>query len=60
VLAQGQDITPIPGTRKARNLEENAAATDVVLSPAQLAALTELGPAAGDRLSTFARTMVGY
>lgn len=60
VMAQGEDITPIPGTRKARNLEENAAAASVELSPAQLAALSDLGPAAGDRLSAFARTMVGH
>jgi aryl-alcohol dehydrogenase-like predicted oxidoreductase len=32
VLHQGNDIVPIPGTRKRENLEANAAAADVILS----------------------------
>ena len=37
VLHQGDDIVPIPGTRKRENLEANAAAADVSLSAADLA-----------------------
>ena len=32
VLHQGDDIVPIPGTRKRENLEANAAAADVILN----------------------------
>jgi len=39
LLAQGDDIVPIPGTRHASRLEENAAAAGVVLSPQQRARL---------------------
>jgi aryl-alcohol dehydrogenase-like predicted oxidoreductase len=37
VLHQGDDIVPIPGTRKPENLEANAAAADVILSADELA-----------------------
>ena len=36
VLAQGGDIVPIPGTKRRRYIEENAKATEVVLSPEEL------------------------
>jgi aryl-alcohol dehydrogenase-like predicted oxidoreductase len=36
VLAQGQDIIPIPGTKKTKYLRENAASVDIVLSTADL------------------------
>jgi len=36
VLAQGEDIVPIPGTKRRRYIEENAKATEVVLSPEEL------------------------
>lgn len=42
VLAQGDDIIPIPGTKKRKYLEENAGAVDVVLSAADLVAIDEL------------------
>lgn len=44
VLAQGEDVIPIPGTRKVRYLEDNAAAADVRLSPAVLAELQDAFP----------------
>jgi aryl-alcohol dehydrogenase-like predicted oxidoreductase len=44
VLAQGDDIVPIPGTKRRTFLEENAAAADVVLSAADLAAIDEVAP----------------
>jgi aryl-alcohol dehydrogenase-like predicted oxidoreductase len=40
VLAQGDDLVPIPGTKKPERLEENAAAVDLELTDAQLADLT--------------------
>jgi len=52
VLAQGDDIVPIPGTKRRRYLDENAGALAVRLDPAQLAALNAAFPfnaAAGDR-----------
>jgi aryl-alcohol dehydrogenase-like predicted oxidoreductase len=51
-LAQGDDIVAIPGTKRRRYLEQNAAAADVVLTPADLAALKQAVPrdaAAGER-----------
>jgi aryl-alcohol dehydrogenase-like predicted oxidoreductase len=52
VLAQGQDIVPIPGTKRRKYLEQNAAATEIVLSQTELAAIEDVFPknsAAGDR-----------
>ncbi len=52
VMAQGEDIVPIPGTKQRARLEENAAAADVVLTPqdlAQIDAITPKGAAAGER-----------
>jgi aryl-alcohol dehydrogenase-like predicted oxidoreductase len=51
-LAQGDDIVAIPGTKRRRYLEQNAAAAGVVLTPADLAALEQAVPrdaAAGER-----------
>jgi aryl-alcohol dehydrogenase-like predicted oxidoreductase len=54
VLAQGEDVVPIPGTKRRNYLEENALAIDVVLGPGDLeridAAMPE-GAAAGRRYS---------
>jgi aryl-alcohol dehydrogenase-like predicted oxidoreductase len=52
VLAQGEDIVPIPGTKRRSYLEENAAAVDVRLTPEDLARIDEVAPVgagAGDR-----------
>jgi aryl-alcohol dehydrogenase-like predicted oxidoreductase len=50
VLAQGDDIVPIPGTKRRTYLEENAAAADVELSDEDLARIdAELPEVAGDR-----------
>ena len=48
VHAQGDDVVPIPGTKRRRYLEENAAALDVELSADDLATL-DGGQASGDR-----------
>lgn len=52
VLAQGEDIVPIPGTKRRKYLEENIAAGAVTFSKAELAAITEalpMGAAVGAR-----------
>ena len=52
VLAQGEDVVPIPGTRRIANLEENVSALDVELTADDLAAIEEVAPAgvaAGER-----------
>jgi len=52
VLAQGEDIVPIPGTTRRTHLAENLAALKVVLNPeelARLAAIAPKGAAAGAR-----------
>jgi aryl-alcohol dehydrogenase-like predicted oxidoreductase len=54
VLAQGDDIVPIPGTKRRRYLEENIGALDVQLSPKELAEIDTIlpaGAAAGSRYS---------
>jgi aryl-alcohol dehydrogenase-like predicted oxidoreductase len=49
VLARGETVVPIPGTKKPAYLAQNAAAAFVVLSPADLAELDALPPAVGPR-----------
>ncbi len=52
LLAQGDDIVPIPGTKRRKYLEENAAAADLTLAPEELARIEEAiprGSAAGER-----------
>jgi aryl-alcohol dehydrogenase-like predicted oxidoreductase len=52
VLAQGDDVAPIPGTKRRHYLEENVAAVEVELSEEELRRLDEAAPkgvAAGDR-----------
>jgi aryl-alcohol dehydrogenase-like predicted oxidoreductase len=52
VMAQGDDIVPIPGTKRRKYLEENVAAADIRLTPADLARIDEIAPkgaAAGQR-----------
>ncbi len=58
LLAQGEDVVPIPGTRRRARLEENAAAADIELSPQDLDQLQAIAPRtawAGDRQSFAAR-----
>jgi aryl-alcohol dehydrogenase-like predicted oxidoreductase len=55
VLAQGEDIVPIPGTKRRVYLEQNAAALDVVLTAEDLAAIEKLAigsDVAGSRYAT--------
>jgi len=48
LLTKGDDIAPIPGTKRVSRLEENVAADGVVLSAEQLEKLNNLTPPAGD------------
>jgi len=49
ILAQGEGIAPIPGTKRVARLEENLAADAVALTSEQLATLSALPAPAGDR-----------
>ncbi len=52
MLAQGENVVAIPGTKRRKYLEENVAAADVVLSADDLTALDAIAPhgiAVGDR-----------
>jgi aryl-alcohol dehydrogenase-like predicted oxidoreductase len=62
LLAQGNDIIPIPGTKRRTFLEENAGAVDVKLSVADLRRIKEVAPhgaAAGERYPEAMMKMVG-
>ena len=62
VLAQGEDVAPIPGTKRVKYLEENAAAVDVKVTDDDLAALDEAVPrssVAGDRYGDMSTIDVG-
>jgi aryl-alcohol dehydrogenase-like predicted oxidoreductase len=59
VLAQGDDIVPIPGTKRRTYLEQNAAALDVELTAEDLARIdAELPAAAGDRYDEYGMASV--
>jgi aryl-alcohol dehydrogenase-like predicted oxidoreductase len=49
LLAQGDDIAPIPGTKRVSRVEENTAADRLELSAEQVERLNNLTPAAGER-----------
>ena len=49
LLTRGDDIAPIPGTRRVSRVEENTAADSIELTPAQLDRLDKLTPASGAR-----------
>jgi aryl-alcohol dehydrogenase-like predicted oxidoreductase len=49
VMAQGDDVVPIPGTKRRRYLEDNAGAVDVTLTEQDLHDLEEAGQAIGER-----------
>jgi aryl-alcohol dehydrogenase-like predicted oxidoreductase len=61
VLAQGEDIVPIPGTKRRTYLEQNAAAVEIELTAEDLERLDEAAPAgatAGDRYSDMSRVHI--
>jgi aryl-alcohol dehydrogenase-like predicted oxidoreductase len=52
VLSRGEDVVPIPGTKRRRYLEENVAAEDIELTQAELgriAAAVPKGATVGER-----------
>jgi aryl-alcohol dehydrogenase-like predicted oxidoreductase len=49
LLSKGDDLAPIPGTRRVENLEQNVAAADLDLTPEQLARLDQVAAPVGDR-----------
>ena len=49
LLAQADNIAPIPGTKRVSRVEENTAADAVELSVEQIARLNDLTPATGER-----------
>lgn len=49
LLAQGDDVVPIPGTKRVTRIEENAASGAVALTPGRLARLDALTPPSGER-----------
>jgi aryl-alcohol dehydrogenase-like predicted oxidoreductase len=52
VLAQGEDVVPIPGTKRRKYLEENARAVEIEITPEELREIGEIarpGAAAGER-----------
>jgi aryl-alcohol dehydrogenase-like predicted oxidoreductase len=62
LLWQGEDILPIPGTKRVRYLEENTAAADIVLDPEQVRRLTDavpVGAVSGGRYSDASLRTVG-
>lgn len=63
LLAQGDDIVPIPGTKRRRYLDENAGAVDLRLDPSDLALLREAVPeeaVAGERYPVQALERLGH
>jgi aryl-alcohol dehydrogenase-like predicted oxidoreductase len=61
VLSQGQDIIPIPGTKRRKYLEENAAAVDFALAPELVLNLEAVFPpdaAAGDRYAPVMKALI--
>jgi len=54
LLAQGDHIAPIPGTRHVSRVEENAAADSLQLTPGQLSRLAGIRPPVGDRYTDMA------
>lgn len=61
VMAQGEDIFPIPGTKRASYLKENAGAAAIQLTAQELAAIEAIAPrgaAAGDRYNETGMRMI--
>jgi aryl-alcohol dehydrogenase-like predicted oxidoreductase len=58
LLAKGNDVVPIPGTKRRRYLEENVGTTTLTLSAAELSELDALGTAAGPRYTERALSMI--
>ena len=60
LLVQGDDVAPIPGTKRVARVEENTAADGIELSVAQIDTLNNLTPAAGEHHNEEQMRMYGY
>jgi aryl-alcohol dehydrogenase-like predicted oxidoreductase len=60
VLAQGEDLVPIPGTKRRPFLEENVTAADVRLGAAELARLEQALPPAATAGPRYTDNMMAY
>jgi aryl-alcohol dehydrogenase-like predicted oxidoreductase len=61
LLAQGEDVVPIPGTRRIERLEENSAADVLALSTGDIDGIERVAPReswAGDRIAFAGRQLV--
>ena len=59
VLAQGEDIVPIPGTKRRKYLEENAGALQVTLTAADLKRIDEVAPKGSTAGARYPEAMMG-
>jgi aryl-alcohol dehydrogenase-like predicted oxidoreductase len=55
LLAQGDEVVPIPGTKRVSRMEENAAVSDVKLTADQIARLGAIQPPVGERYADMSR-----
>jgi aryl-alcohol dehydrogenase-like predicted oxidoreductase len=55
LLAQGDHIVPIPGTKRVSRMDENAASTRVTLTPDQVTRLSTIQAPVGDRYADMSR-----
>ncbi|MGY4744951.1 aldo/keto reductase [Streptomyces sp. ATMOS53] len=60
LIAQGDDVVPIPGSRRVAHVEENTSAHDIQLSADVLRKLDDLTPAVGDRLGKDHMDMIDH
>jgi aryl-alcohol dehydrogenase-like predicted oxidoreductase len=60
VLAQGDDVVPIPGTKRRAYLEENAGAADIELTADDLARLAAIAPPGAAEGSRYANAAYAY
>jgi aryl-alcohol dehydrogenase-like predicted oxidoreductase len=58
LMARGDDIVPIPGTKHERHLEENAAATTIALTAGDLAAIDQVAPKGAATGSRYPQAMM--
>ncbi|BFO08137.1 hypothetical protein GGER_06470 [Serratia rubidaea] len=60
VMAQGEHIVPIPGTKRRRYLEENVAAASLALSAQELAAIEAVFPQQAAAGARYGQESMGY
>ncbi|MDX2168281.1 MAG: aldo/keto reductase [Deltaproteobacteria bacterium] len=59
-LAQGDDIVPIPGTKRRSYLEQNLAAADIAFTPAELAEIDRIAPKGAAAGLRYPEAMMGF